>query len=373
MIRPLTLVGLCLAAACTKAGDDGGSDGTDGSTEASGLAVLGGGTHSADDVIIDEVASSKDDLDVPRDVAFHPDYPGQLWILNRGGPSVTIVDAVGTEDRDAWLAQGGNQDCGEHFMAEPSALAFGDNGFLATSHETADVTPCTGNAPETFMGPTLWISDPEVFNADWASHYDMLHDSPNAVGIAWQSDNLYWVYDGYNQALTSYDFGYDHGPGGEDHSDGVVRRYVDGKMGYLPDVVSHLVFDPDTSFLYAADAKKGRISVLDTLSGEEGSRIQPNWDDDDQREMDDADLWTLIDGEEFGLDNPAGLELFDGLLYVVDNASGRIAAFDLDGNVVDWLDTGIDGGALMGLTFDAEGQIYVADAVDDRVLRISPR
>ena len=335
--------------------------------------MLGGNTHSADNVDVVDVAAAADGLDVPRDVAFHPDYPDQLWILNRGGPSVTIVDAVGTDGRDAWVAQGGRQDCGEHFMAEPSALAFGDNGFLATSHEADEVTPCTGNADETFMGPTLWIADPDEFNADWASHYDMLHNSPNAGGIAWEEANVYWVHDGYHQALTRYDFGDDHGSGGEDHSDATVRRYVEGEVGYQPDVVSHMVFEPESGLLYVADGGNGRVAVLDTSSGEQGARINPNYDGDDQREVDGAELWTLVDGAEHGVERPAGLELFDGLLYVVDNSTGRIAAFNLDGEPVDWLDTGIGGGALMGLSFDDQGRIYVADASANRVLRISSK
>ncbi|MDP6946234.1 MAG: hypothetical protein QF464_18950 [Myxococcota bacterium] len=38
---------------------------------------------------------------------------------------------------------------------------------------------------------------------------------------------------------------------------------------------------------------------------------------------------------------------------------------------MDWLDTGLPAGSLMGIAFDAEGRIYVADAVGDQVLRIS--
>lgn len=354
-----------LLPACT-AGDEGpGAAAAD-----PGLAVLGGNTHDADSVDIEEVAGSSDKLDRPMDLAFHPDHPDQLWIVNQGGPSVTVVEQVGTDDRDAWVAKG---DCTEHFMAEPSALAFGTNGFLATSHEVAVATPCTGNAPGDFMGPTLWIADPAEFNADWASHYDMLHNSPNAVGIEWESANVYWVFDGYNQALTRYDFGEDHGGGGEDHSDAVVRRYVAGEVGYVPGVVSHLAFDAGSSRLYAADAGNGRVAVLDTTTGDEGSRIKPNYDDSDQREVDGADLRTLVDGAEHGLERPAGIALASDVLYVVDNATGRIAAFDLDGQVIDWLDSGLGDDALMGIAVDADGRLYVADAVGNRVLRISAR
>ncbi len=362
--RLLTLIAALLPA-CT--GGDGGSNDD---IEDPGLAVLGGNTHSADGVEIEEIATSEDGLDRPMDVAFHPDHPAQLWIVNQGGPSVTVVDEVGTEDRDSWVASG---DCTEHFMAEPSALAFGTDGFLATSHETDVSTPCTGDGPGDFMGPTLWIADPDEFNADWASHYDMLHNSPDAVGIAWEEANVYWVFDGYNQALTRYDFEGDHGGGGEDHSDAVVRRYVEGEVGYVAGVASHLVFDADLSLLYAADAGNGRVAVLDPATGEEGGRINPNYDGSDQREVEDADLRTFVDGAEHGLERPAGIALANGAIYVVDNASGRIAAFDLDGQVIDWLDPGLGEGTLMGIAVDAEGSLYVADADGDRVLRISAK
>lgn len=338
-----------------------------------GLPLLGGNTHSADAVDIAEVANADDQVNTPRDVAFHPEDPQQLWVLNRGGPSVTLVNAVGTEERSTQLAMGGRQDCGEHFMAEPSALAFGENGFLATSHEEEETTPCTGGANGIFMGPTLWIQDPTVFNADWLSHYDMLHNSPNGVGIAWEQHNTYWVYDGYHLSLTRYDFANDHGPGGEDHSDGIVRRYVEGEVGYLPDVVSHLAYDPFTDYLYAADAANGRVVVLDTRTGEEGGRITPNFDGGEQTRIEGADLWTLVEGAEHGLTHPAGLKLHQNMVWVTDNATGRIAAFTMDGELVDWLDTGVGAGALMGLTFDSEGRLYVADAVNHRVLRISAR
>ena len=58
---------------------------------------------------------------------------------------------------------------------------------------------------------------------------------------------------------------------------------------------------------------------------------------------------------------------------MTDNATGRVAAFDLDGALVDWLDTGMPAGALMGLTFDDDGNLYLVDALENRALRVSPK
>ena len=59
------------------------------------------------------------------------------------------------------------------------------------------------------------------------------------------------------------------------------------------------------------------------------------------------------------------------MIFTNDNRTGRIWAFDMDGNLVDYLDTGLDDGALMGMDFDADGNLWVVDAENDEVLRIS--
>ena len=56
------------------------------------------------------------------------------------------------------------------------------------------------------MGPTLWTNDGSIYNGGHATHYDMLHDSPNGAGIAWESGTAYWIFDGWHQSLTRYNF-----------------------------------------------------------------------------------------------------------------------------------------------------------------------
>jgi hypothetical protein len=63
--------------------------------------------------------------------------------------------------------------------------------------------------------------------------------------------------------------------------------------------------------------------------------------------------------------------MHDGYLFVTDHATSTIAAFDLEGNLVDWLDTGFPASTLMGMEFDDEGRLYLVDAAGDQLLRIS--
>ena len=331
-----------------------------------GLEVLGGNTHSADNVEITDLFGS-DDLETPMDLAFHPTESDQLWIVSQGGPHMTIISDASTDD---WSSKNESDATSAHFMVKPAGLAFGTDDRLATIHEEDETTPYTGDAPGTFMGPTLWTSVADDFDGGHGSHYDMLHNSPNGVGIAWEADNIYWIFDGYYESLTRYDFADDHGAGGSSHSDAEVLRYASGEVSYEEGVVSQLVFDAESELLYIADAGNSRVAVLDTTSGDVGDRVNPNYDGSTQNEMDDADIWTLIDSDS-GLEQPAGLAIYDGLIYVVDHATSFVWAFDLDGEVVDWLETGIEANSLQGIEFDSEGRIVLADSQENRVLRIS--
>ncbi len=374
-MRHLNLSALATAAgasflfACTPPSDDSSKDVPSEEEEETdpGLEILGGNTHSPDGVALSEVIGS-DTVSRPMDLAFHPTNPGQLWIVNQTNHSMSIISDA---DTDNWSDESVSHPTGAHFMVQPAGLAFGDNGNLATIHEEDETTPYTEGAPGTFMGPTMWPSDTDTFDGGHSSHLDMLHNSPNGVGIAWEDENIYWIFDGYHASLTRYDFADDHGGGGADHSDGEVLRYVEGEVGYEPGVSSNLVFDPGSNLLYVADSGNGRIAVLDTTSGSTGGAVYPNYDWSTQYQIDDADLWTLVDGDTAGLQIPSGLALHDEMIFVVDHATSFIWAFDLEGEVVDWLETGIEPYSLMGIDFDAEGRLYVADAQADRVMRIS--
>ena len=342
-----------------------------------GLPVLGRGTHREDAVQVRVIATAESTLATPRDLAFNPASPRELWVANFADSSMTILRNTGAADQDFDNRAGPQH---THFMPHPSGLAFGDTGTVATAHEEDQPTQgpvASGGSPADFMGPTLFLSGYDDFDGGHASHIDMLHNSPNATGIAWETGNAYWVVDGYHHSLTRYDFRMPHVPGGVDHSGALVRRYVEGEISYVPGVSGHAEFDHENNRLYFADPGNHRIGSLDPTKGMSTVRISPNYDGapSSQMRMMGVSTTTLFDGTTVGMMVPSGLALNAGRLFVTDNATSRIYAISLAGVVIDWVDLSgtVHAGGLQGITLDADGRIYVTDAVDDRVLEISAR
>jgi hypothetical protein len=303
-------------------------------------------------------------------VAF--DHDGRLWISNRGADGVTIVeDLDGARTTRAVTGAPGST----HFMRRPSSLAFGAPGRFATVHDTDERTQSFTDSD--FMGPTLWTADLPEFEGGHASHYDMLHNSPNAQGVEWQDGNVYWVADGWHGSLTRYDFGADHGPGGEDHSDGIIERFAEGELGYLEDVPSHLALDRTTGMLYAADPANGRVLALNTRSGARVGELDDNFDLAEAYLVSGASVFWMANEL---LEMPSGIALAGDILYVSDRAQSRIVALRTsDSSVVDWLDLGpwltaqgISDPQLAGVEVDAAGRLYVVSIGGQRVIRITP-
>jgi sugar lactone lactonase YvrE len=333
------------------------------------IPVLGNGLHTLKAVEQKVVATRDDGLDGPTDVALHPIRKDELWITSQNDDAMVIIFDVGLPGRKAGKAK---TPTGQHFLANPSGLAFNlDDGMLATIHEEDQITQAT--TPWDFMGPTLWSSGLTAFDGGHSSHLDMLHNTPNGMGIAWDRGNAYWVFDGQNGSLTRYDFQHPHVPGGTDHTDGVIRRYAEGQLKRVAGVPSHLELDRSANLVYAADSGNNRVVVLDPKIGVLGAALLPNFDGVSQLRVDKAKLTTLVEGKGAGLTRPSGLALHDGVLYVGDNATGQVRAFAAtDGRALDWLDTGLETGALKGICFDPQGRLYIVDAKAERVLRLAP-
>jgi len=404
-----------------------------GSVDPAGIPHLGNGVHTLDAVDIEVIAGEAEGLTDPRDIAFHPIRGEELWAINGIDSSSVVLIEPSSERRwvcdPTYFGTGDGCDCGcgvldpdcgssaasacqyklcenqlldpndptlcatqgfedaanqrwrfvrripndgsnTHFMAKVSSLAFGADGNFATAHEEDQITQAV--TPADFMGPTLWDGNLNIYDGGHASHLDMLHNSPNGAGIAWETGNVYWVYDGYHQALARYDFAEDHGRGGSDHSDGIVERHADGQMGYLPGVPSHMEWSASQNLLYVSDADTGAIRVLNPSSANPGSTITPNYDGILQRVFVGGGLSTLVSKGTNGLDTPSGIALYEGRIYVSDYATGRIFAFDQNGTVLDYLDTGRTT-ALMGLAIGTDGAIYAVDNAAREVLRISAK
>lgn len=382
MARPLFAM-LLLLAACTGPKDGEGSETSSPTTspQATGLPILGEGSHDVSEAI-EVLSKNPDGLSRPQDLAFNPAVDGELWVVNRQDDSVTIYDDAGSPSQQSTHIV---DPYALHFMEQVSSIAMGPPGLFATCQDSRNTYNGQGD-PNDFMGPTLWSSDRSIFGysnpeaieelseqfgfyVDLGSHLDMLHESPNCMGIAWDIDNVYWVFDGFHGSINRYDFQEDHGVGYDDHSDGIIARWVEGEVSRKVGVVSHLVLDHDSGLLYVADTGNNRIAVLDTASGERGEDLPTKENGTDHHRWEGGELSTLVDGSELGMLAPAGIALVDGTLFVTDADTGRIHAFDLDGNELDWAETGRSG--LMGIEARGSSELWIVSNDDDDLLRLS--
>ena len=359
--------------ACSN-GDDDSASVDDTGTPRPGIGVLGYLTHDIKEVDVFVVGTEDDGLDVVRDLEIDPGVAGRLWTVNRADDSVVIYDGA---DTDSPTSDKIVDPYAMHFMDNVSSIAFGAPGLFATCQESRNTYNDTA-APNDFMGPTLWSSDLDIFGHsnpdaiddlgfDLGSHLDMLHDSPLCMGIAWEVDNAYWTFDGW-ESISRADFKEDHGMGYDDHSDGEILRYVEGEVERVDDVPSHLVFDHETKLLYIADTGNRRIAVLYTQTGEMGARL-PQVDATPypvHNRMDDALIETFVSKD---LVEPSGIALYDGHVWVSDHATGRIAAYDMKGTLVDWVN--VEPG-IMGIAFGPDGSLYYANAETNEVVRMRP-
>lgn len=342
-----------------------------GSDEPVGLSILGGGQHVVDAVTMEVVADASAGLNAPTDVAVNPRSPDQVFITNYADNSIVRVHGGAVEGKYNALGS-------DHFLASPSSLAFSDFGNFATAQDTDEVTqPST---PADFMGPTLW-DDSASFDGGHGGHLDMLHNSPNGGGIAWEADNVYWIVDGANGSLTRYDFGDDHGYGGADHSDGIIDRYAEGLVTHNKGVPNHA--DMLDGVLYVADGT-GQILTFDPSTATRAGTVGPNYDGADMAGFSGGTLGALASGalaplldeggsetvSPFTMGMASGIEIHEGVVYATDRASGVIFALSLDGDLLDWFPTG-RANALGGLDFDAEGRLLVVDQVQNQLLRIT--
>jgi hypothetical protein len=353
------------------------------------------------------VATAADGLETPRDLAFHPERP-ELWTVNRAfDGTVRFVDAGESTQRAIKQIDGFSN----HFMAEVSALDFAPDGFFTTCQESRN-TYGGRSRPNDFMGPTLWDSDESIYAVmhqpprEWGameiaaliesamcrldgdvrpslaapaapaetqqqmlgSHMDMLHQSPLCMGVAHQEGNAYFVTDGFNGHVVWYDFVEDHGPGGDDHSDGLVRRYPEAEYTYVADVPAHMDLDAASGWLYYADTGAGVVRRLDTGTGRVAMRLPPR-----NEPLAEFSAMSGVEVEVFatGLQQPSGIAIHHdfGLLLVTDHADGALWAFGLaDGRARGRLDTGASG--IMGVTVAPDGAIWFVDGIANQLVRV---
>ena len=341
---------------------------------------LGGGDHSTESVVLTQVAGGAEKLATPRDLAFNPLRPDELWVVNFRDESVVIVHDASTDGRTAERRKDGDA---AHFMAKPAALAFGGDdttfkipGTFSTCGESRNTRDDTMPMND-FMGPALWSSDPTIFAKKnpngLGSHLDMLHNSPLCMGIAHEAANIFWTISGKSNAIVKYDFKKDNGIGNDDHSDGESYEYARGLFKYVAGVPSHLAYRDADASLLIADTGNARIAKLDTKSGTKGAKLTSMEPMAAYFRMNGAVVTDVVAADSGMLTAPSGLELRNDFLYVSDNANGRISAFTLDGERVNWIETGLPPGSLGGMAFGPDDKLYFVDMLGDRVLRIDPK
>jgi hypothetical protein len=328
---------------------------------------LGWGDGSAESVELTVILADAS-LRQPVDLAFNPSQPAELWVVNHADDSAVIITNPGEptmtferrKDPDA-----------SHFMHRPPALAFG--AVSDTYGQTFAVCGDSDNGGNDFMGPALFSAALDIFAiatpSGLGSHLDMLHSTSFCRGIEHANNNVYYVFNSDEGSVDKYDFHADHGPGNEDHSDGEIFRYSSGEFAGVDGIPSHLSLDAVSGMLFVADTGHGRVVALDTTTGSVG----PAFFGDEpakRRRIDGAVLTEIL--APGALQAPSGIELARGLLLISDDATSRLVAVDLEGNVVRSLETGLPAGSLAGLTVGPDARLYFVDMIGGRVLRVDP-
>jgi DNA-binding beta-propeller fold protein YncE len=307
-------------------------------------------------------------LDYPTGLAVDP-RNGSLWIVNRGNNSITIVDRPGSRRRVVLHSV----DYAKHYLWRPAAIAFSRGG-----NEFATAQDIGGFGMR--MGPTLWPGNASFYRGNLhlhRIHLDMLHHSPQAVGIAAGADETrreHWVFNGAARSIDRYFFNEPHSPGANDHGDGLTYRYAAGEVRRRSKVPGHLALDRANGHLYIADTGNRRIarlvvpaSVASTRLLDGGSRLEGPL-----HEVQGSTVETVVPPSA-GLQAPSGLVLHAGTLWVGDYATGRVHVFRLDGSRLRVIDTGLGRNSLTGLALSPDGWLYVLDARRNRVLRLRAR
>ena len=310
--------------------------------------------------------TQQDGLRTPRDLDFHKDADRQneLWVINEnniggrnhGGSTVTYYNA----GQDNQWAEYRKDSWSGHFMHTASAIAISENGTFANTLDCQDANDQGGY----FTGSSLWDSDTSIYarvhqnDGMLGSHIDMIHQSPYSEGIASAGGNVYWLFDGFHNAICKYDFGVPHQQGGDDHSDGRVWRHSDLFVDRQPGLSSHMEIDPVSGWLYIADTGNERILRMDPNSGTIAQNLNPYGEPlQGYWRMSGTD-WNVV--ADSGLTNPTGLDIYEDRLLVSDYANGDIIVYDISQDPVVELGriaTGLSN-EIMGLKVSPEGDIW---------------
>ncbi|MFI5264075.1 MAG: T9SS type A sorting domain-containing protein, partial [Candidatus Kapaibacterium sp.] len=329
------------------------------------------------------IGSASDNLAVPQDLKFSPvpSRKNELWVVNYGdynigGYMVIFYDAGKPTQHSEYR----HDSHSAHFMVYPTALAMGspDSAYFSTIGEALN---SVGDNTSTFMGPVLWDSDTTKFarinQNDWVtglplgSHIDMLHQSPYSMGIAFDTLNQYWVFDGYHGCLYHYDFNKSHGYGGDDHSDGKILKYKEVKLKRIPNLPSHMIVDKSTGWLYIVDNGNKRIVRVDTRSGHLGNDLTAP---DELLEQYAEMVGVKFETVDSGYSDLSGIAYLDGRLIVGNNGTGEILVYNTTTAKPTYLGTirPHDAAGMAGLTIGPDSAIWYVNTTKNEIVRLTP-
>lgn len=335
---------------------------------------IGKGDGSPTSVTLTEIYTAPSKRADLVDLSFSQADPTQLWAIGYADNSVHVGSGIAADSVGTWKSF--VDPAARHFMHKPPAIAWGSNGFWGICGDNDNSQNDPGKEPNFFMGPALFTSDLAIFAKatpeGLGSHYDMLHNTTFCRGITHVDANWFWVFNGELGSLDKYNFGNDHGPGADDHSDGEIYRYANGQLKGVAGIPSHLAYDATDQFLYVADTGNKRIVRLNTATGAEGGELP--------RRNEPLKKNAVVKGAELEevvpagiLEQPSGLKLKNGLVYVTDAATSSFYVFDkTTGAQVRTLESGLPARSLAGFTFGPDGKIWFVDRVRSKVLRIDP-
>ena len=117
-----------------------------------------------------------------------------------------------------------------------------------------------------------------------------------------------------------------------------------------------------------SDTGNQRILRLDVDSGEKlddlptlNEPLEQHW------EMHNVDWEVFVDSN---LDDPTGMTLSDGRLFISNHGTSELIAFDLDnGREIDRID--VDDG-VRGITIGPDDHLWLASYDDEQILRVDP-
>jgi hypothetical protein len=322
-------------------------------------------------------------------LAFNPTIAGELWVALRQFPSgracnqndrdaeacsalqgvMAVVSDATSDAPSAVIKQDGNA---WHFMRRPTQLAWGEDVLFASCGEAR--TDNYEDEAIPYSGPVLWSSDPAIFGVEPTAdqngtHLDMLHETPYCMGIAHEAGNAYWAFNGDAGALDHVDFHAPHQIGGDNHSDGEVHRYLTGQLARVPEVPSHLAYDPQRHVVYVADTGHGRVLAVDPGTATPGGSIEVYEVLQSSGAMEGAGVKELV--APGLLQRPSGIALGDERLYVTDNATSLLYVFDRSGKPLHVLDTALPSGSLAGVTLGPDQKLYITDLLGGTVQRLT--